>query len=174
MHPTGLSVPPSVSVLRGAARFGWLIGLTLGLGAEGQPTAPGPSKISWPIHADAKFDATHQHAHVTVTTTRPGTDIVVKVYGLDGLVVAGGTPEGTLVVRTERRAALQPGESFEFDVTVQPGEGQTYLVVSAQGKGIGSDFRNLSVGELSDAQKRERQRGVTVDPEGRPVKLMNP
>jgi len=135
---------------------------------------PGPAKLAWPIHANATLDAKQQHAHVTVTTSRPGTDIVVKVYGLDGLIVAGGTPEGALVVRTERRAALKPGESFEFDVGVQPGAGQSYLVVSAQGKGIGSDLRNYPVGELSETQKRERQRGVTVDPEGRPIKLMAP
>jgi hypothetical protein len=140
--------------------------------AEAPP--PAPAKLGWPIHANATFDDQHQHAHVTVTTSRPGTDIVVKVYGVDGLVVAGGTPEGNLVVRTERRATLKPGESFEFDVTVQPGEGQSYLVVSAQGKGIGSDLQNYSIGGLSEAQKRERQRGVTVDPEGRPIKLMGP
>ena len=133
---------------------------------------PGPAKVSWPIRADAKFDASHRHAHVSVTTSRPGTDLVVKAYGLDGLVVAGGTTEGNLIVRTERRAALQPGESFDFDVTWQAGEGQSYLVIAAQGKGIGSDLRTFPVGELGDAQKRDRQRGVTVDPQGTPIKLM--
>lgn len=138
------------------------------------PLASSPGKVSWPIHADAQFDPASGHAHVTVTTSRPGTDVVVKVYGLDGLVVSGGVPEGSLIVKTERRASLKPGESFEFDVAVRPGEGQSYLVVSAQGKGIGSDLRNLSLGELSEAQKRERQRGVTVDPEGHPIKILNP
>ena len=89
------------------------------------PLASSPGKVSWPIHADAQFDPASGHAHVTVTTSRPG-------------------------------------------------EGQSYLVVSAQGKGIGSDLRNLSLGELSEAQKRERQRGVTVDPEGHPIKILNP
>ena len=96
----------------------------------------------------------------------------MKAYGLDGLVVAGGTVEGTLVIRTERRAALKPGESFEFDVALQPGKGQSFLVIAAQGRGIGSDLRTFPVGELSDAQKRDRQRGVTVDPQGTPIKLM--
>ena len=135
---------------------------------------PGPAKLAFPIHADAKFDAAHKHAHVTVTTSRPGTDIVVKLYGLDGMIVADGTPEGTLMVKTERCAALEPGKRFEIDITVQPGEGQSYLVVAAQGKNIGSVVGSFPVGELSEAQKRERQRGVTVDPEGRPIKLMEP
>lgn len=135
---------------------------------------PGPAKAAFPIQADAGFDAVYKHAHVTVTTTRPGTDIVVKLYGLDGMVVAGGTPEGTLIVRTERCATLEPGKSFELEIAVQPGEGQSYLVVAAQGKNIGSVVHSFPVGELSEAQKRERQRGVTVDPEGRPIKLMGP
>lgn len=136
--------------------------------------AAAAGKPGWPIHADTTFDASQQHAHVIVTTSRPGTDIVVKMYGLDGLIVTGGSPEGALVVRTERQAALKPGEKFEFDVTLQPGEGQSYLVVSAQGQGIGTDLRTFPVGELSKAQRVERQRGVTMDPEGHPIKVMGP
>lgn len=140
----------------------------------GGPTRPGPATLEWPIRANATFDAAHAHAHVTVTTTRPGTDIVVKVYGLDGLIVAGGTAENALLVHTERRASLKPGEAIEIDVGVKPGEGQSSLVVSAQGAGVGSVVRDFQVGELSEAQKRERQAGVTVDPEGVPIKIMNP
>ena len=140
----------------------------------GSPPLAAAGKPGWPIHANATFDAAHQHAHVIVTTSRPGSDIVVKIYGLDGLVVTGGSPEGNLVVRTEHRAALQPGETFEFDAALQPGEGQSYLVVSAQGRGIGSDLRTFPVGELSKAQRVERQRGVTVDPEGHPIKVSGP
>ena len=145
-----------------------------GAAAAPGPVLPGPAQLGWPINADAKFDAAHKHAHVTVTTSKPGTDIVVKLYGLDGMVVANGTPEGNLIVRTERRAVLKPGESYELEVAVQPGEGQSSLVVAAQGQNIGSIVHSFPVGELSEAQKRERQRGVTVDPEGRPVRIMNP
>lgn len=133
----------------------------------------GTGKVGWPIHLDATFDPASGHAHVAVTTTRAGTDLVVKVYGLDGLIVSGGVPEGALIVHTERKASLQPGETFAFEVGVQPGAGQSYLVVFAQGRGIGSDQCTLPLGQLSDAQKRERQQGVTVDPEGHPIKIMN-
>jgi hypothetical protein len=138
------------------------------------PTTPPPATLEWPIHADATFDAARAHAHVRVTTTRPGTDIVVKVYGLDGLIVAGGTPEDALLVHTERRATLEPGEAIEIDVGVTPGEGQSSLVVSAQGVGVGSIVRDFPIGALSDAQKRQRQSGVTVDPDGVPIRIMNP
>ena len=100
--------------------------------------------------------------------------MVVKVYGLDGLVVADGVPENALIVRTERRAVLKPGEPLTFDVAFEPGKGPSYLVVAAQGAGIGSVVRNFPLGLLSEAQRRERQEGVTVDPEGRPIKVLGP
>ena len=141
-------------------------------GASAGPVSTPPAWLGFPIGVDATFDAQHTRAHVTVTTTAPGTDIVVKVYGLDGMVVTDGRREGELLVRTEHRAALKPGEKVEIDVTVRPGEGQSMLTVAAQGVGIGSVVRSFPVGAWSESQRREHQRGVSVDPDGVPIRIL--
>jgi hypothetical protein len=129
--------------------------------------ASGPS---WPIQADAQLQA--KNAHVVITTTEAGTDVVVEVYGLDGLVVDGGEKRGNLLIRTFKRDALKPGEKWEFDVAITPGPGRSMLTVAARGAKIGSVVRSFSVGELSDAQVKERNKCVQQDADGTWIELM--
>ena len=133
---------------------------------------PQPALPAVPIHLDVKVGEARRAARIEVTTSVAGDAIVVKVYGLDGLKVKGGSPESALVVRTERRGKLAPGESMVFEAGFVPGPGRSILTVSAEGSGIGSVVRSIPVGRESDEQKRKRNQGVTVDPDGVPIRVM--
>ena len=145
-------------------------------GAQPQPSPPAaqttPGAVNFPIRATVQMDEAGHGAKVEVTTTQPGSKVNVAAYGLDGLVVEGGKPEGALTVNRQTREKLAPGETMSFTVRFRPGPGKSALVVEAKGDGIGSTVVTSPVGRESGEQRRNINQGVTVDPEGHPIRLM--
>lgn len=131
-----------------------------------------PGVVGFPIHASVQVDEAAHSAKVTVTATKSGSNVTVKAYGLDGLVVDDSRPEGALLINTHTREKLVPGETMSFEVQFRPGPGKSLLVVEAKGDGIGTALVNCPVGQETEEQRRSRNQGVTTDPEGNAIRLM--
>ncbi len=144
--------------------------------AQAQPSPPSaqatPGTVNFPIHAEVHLDETGNGAQIEVTTDAPGSNVSVAAYGLDGLVVEGGRQEGALLVNRQTKNSLAPGELMSVKVRFRPGPGKSALVVEAKGDGIGSSVVTCPVGRETEKQRRSRNQGVTVDPQGVPIRLM--
>ena len=135
----------------------------------------GATGANWPIMPFVDLPAAQTigpdgaRATVRIRLDDDASAIDVEVYGLDGLRV--GDDNHVQI----RRGRMQKGGVFAFDVTVHPGRGRSYLVVSAKAHfahaGLGGTLRSFPYGEESAEQKREHTRCVRQDPEGVWIRL---
>ena len=129
------------------------------------------TKAEGPFSVDVKI--TGRHAAVIVRTHTAAKNVELQVYGLDGLEVQGAPAQGKLHIKKLKRLTFAPNEVWIEEIDFTPGEGMSYLNVIVSCDGHPPVVRAFSIGQLSEKQKAERQRGSRVDPDGVPIRLMN-
>jgi hypothetical protein len=129
------------------------------------------TKAEGPFSISTKIEG--HHAVVSISTPVAAAKMELHIYGSDGLEVLGAATNGPLHVRAFTRDAIAKGETWTEEVDFKPGDGMCYLNVWVGGSGQPSVVRSFSVGTLSEKQKAERNKGVRLDPDGKPVRIMD-
>lgn len=128
-----------------------------GNGSAGKPQAP----------VEIEADASSASATVRVRFVEAGSNVDVRVNGVDGLSLPGGP-----VLATGRTFAA--GETAVFDVPLAPGPGQGMLAVHVSGtfpNGQRTAVRAFLVGKPAAGQPLKADQGTTTIG-GEPVKLV--
>jgi hypothetical protein len=102
---------------------------------------------------------------LVITPTADATDVVVEIYGLDGLRV------GADDMVWARLAQLHPGQPVEVPFALARGAGRTDLVTFVRAGGRQSQL-TIRVGDESAEHRRRRNACVKQDGDGRWIEVM--
>jgi hypothetical protein len=106
------------------------------------------------------------HASLMLTFETAATEVAVRVYGTDGLVVQGSETPIT-------NQSFEAGETLELAVVYTPGPGQSHLAVMVSGQFGGSQSARVVSFTVGDTPlPAQRRSHITSSPTGEPIIVM--
>jgi hypothetical protein len=133
--------------------------------APNKATGAETAKASAPVSVNAQLS--EGRALVTVRFESPASNVRVKVYGVDGLVVkSAATP-------VDGASFVKDGAT-SFDVAFTPGPGRSHLAVAVTGSFVGGERSSVSTFAIGTPSPEQQKGPGTVMPgdNGQPIKVM--
>jgi hypothetical protein len=139
-------------------------GLLLAGASPKRQAVVSPGKPQAPVNIEGFLDASH--ASVLITFEVAATEVTVRVYGTDGLVVQGSATPVT-------NGTFAAGETLDLAVDYTPGPEQSNLTVVVSGQfGGRQSARVTSFTVGNETLPSKRRSDITYNEKGEPIIVM--